>query len=61
MKIIMFMTITMLTDMMIFIVQNMMMMMMMGSEMVFALPKSDHATLHFLWSWMVMMVMMKLD
>ena len=52
MTIIMFMTITMITDMTIFIVQNMMMMMMMmmGSEMVFALPKSDHATLHFLWS-----------
>ena len=61
MTIIMFMTITMITDMTIFIVQNMimmmammvmmmMMMMMMGSEMVFALPKSDHATLHFSWS-----------
>ena len=53
MTIIMFMTITMITDMTIFIVQNMIMMMMMmmiGSEMVFALPKSDHATLHFLWS-----------
>ena len=51
MTIIMFRKITMLTDVMMFVAQSMMMMtMMMGSEMMFALPKSDQATLHLLWN-----------